>query len=133
MGTIDAFQRLVWSPQFKQNYFPHRSKMGVLKSFPKICRGFWRFSFFFDFWTQFKIPERQRVGGASKTGVNLSMSCCDRSALREKPFLFRARAHVTDCPSQAGAAQSGWIRGERQSCYATLSTEAALFALRSRI
>ena len=33
MGTIDAFQRLVWSPQFKQNCFPHRSKMGVLKSF----------------------------------------------------------------------------------------------------
>ena len=36
MGTIDAFQRQVWSPQFKQNCFPHRSKMGVLKSFPKI-------------------------------------------------------------------------------------------------
>lgn len=36
MGTIDAFQRLVWSPQFKQNCFPHRSKMGVLKSFPKF-------------------------------------------------------------------------------------------------
>lgn len=35
MGTIDAFQRLVWSPQFKQNCFPHRSKMGVLKSFPQ--------------------------------------------------------------------------------------------------
>ena len=35
MGTIDAFQRQVWSPQFKQNCFPHRSKMGVLKSFPK--------------------------------------------------------------------------------------------------
>ena len=35
MGTIDAFQRLVWSPQFKQNCFPHRSKMGVLKSFLK--------------------------------------------------------------------------------------------------
>ena len=34
MGTIDAFQRQVWSPQFKQNCFPHRSKMGVLKSFP---------------------------------------------------------------------------------------------------
>lgn len=34
MGTFDAFQRLVWSPQFKQNCFPHRSKMGVLKSFP---------------------------------------------------------------------------------------------------
>ena len=33
MGTIDAFQRQVWSPQFKQNCFPHRSKMGVLKSF----------------------------------------------------------------------------------------------------
>ena len=33
MGTFDAFQRLVWSPQFKQNCFPHRSKMGVLKSF----------------------------------------------------------------------------------------------------
>ena len=33
MGTIDAFQRLVWSPQFKQNCVPHRSKMGVLKSF----------------------------------------------------------------------------------------------------
>ena len=42
------------------------------------------------------------------------MSCCDRSALREKPFLFRARAHVTDCPSQAGAAQSGSVKGERQ-------------------
>ena len=36
MGTIDAFQRLVWSPQFKQNCFPHRSKMGVLKSFPDL-------------------------------------------------------------------------------------------------
>lgn len=35
MGTIDAFQRQVWSPQFKQNCFPHRSKMGVLKSFLK--------------------------------------------------------------------------------------------------
>lgn len=35
MGTFDAFQRLVWSPQFKQNCFPHRSKMGVLKSFLK--------------------------------------------------------------------------------------------------
>lgn len=36
MGTIDAFQRLVWSPQFKQNCFPHRSKMGVLKSFLRV-------------------------------------------------------------------------------------------------
>ena len=36
MGTIDAFQRQVWSPQFKQNCFPHRSKMGVLKSFPNL-------------------------------------------------------------------------------------------------
>ena len=36
MGTIDAFQRLVWSPQFKQNCFPHRSKMGVLKSFHNL-------------------------------------------------------------------------------------------------
>ena len=36
MGTIDAFQRQVWSPQFKQNCFPHRSKMGVLKSFLRI-------------------------------------------------------------------------------------------------
>lgn len=40
MGTIDAFQRLVWSPQFKQNCFPHRSKMGVLKSFLKGFRLF---------------------------------------------------------------------------------------------
>ena len=45
MGTFDAFQRLVWSPQFKQNCFPHRSKMGVLKSFltfieaePGVCQ-----------------------------------------------------------------------------------------------
>ena len=36
MGTFDAFQRLVWSPQFKQNCFPHRSKMGVLKSFLRV-------------------------------------------------------------------------------------------------
>ena len=35
MGTFDAFQRLVWSPQFKQNCFPNRSEMGVLKSFLK--------------------------------------------------------------------------------------------------
>ena len=50
MGTIDAFQRQVWSPQFKQNCFPHRSKMGVLKSFPKsgdkiysdgVAEGIW--------------------------------------------------------------------------------------------
>lgn len=38
MGTFDAFQRLVWSPQFKQNCFPHRSKMGVLKSFLRVRR-----------------------------------------------------------------------------------------------
>ena len=38
MGTFDAFQRLVWSPQFKQNCFPHRSKMGVLKSFLKATK-----------------------------------------------------------------------------------------------
>ena len=37
MGTFDAFQRLVWSPQFKQNCFPHRSKMGVLKSFLNVA------------------------------------------------------------------------------------------------
>ena len=50
MGTIDAFQRQVWSPQFKQNCFPHRSEMGVLKSFPKsgdkiysdgVAEGIW--------------------------------------------------------------------------------------------
>ena len=40
MGTIDAFQRLVWSPQFKQNCFPHRSKMGVLKSFPRFVEAY---------------------------------------------------------------------------------------------
>ena len=39
MGTIDAFQRQVWSPQFKQNCFPHRSKMGVLKSFLNTPRS----------------------------------------------------------------------------------------------
>ena len=39
MGTIDAFQRQVWSPQFKQNCFPHRSKMGVLKSFLRYLTG----------------------------------------------------------------------------------------------
>ena len=40
MGTIDAFQRQVWSPQFKQNCFPHRSKMGVLKSFLSTAAEF---------------------------------------------------------------------------------------------
>ena len=36
MGTIDAFQRLVWSPQFKQNCFPHRSKMGGVEELPQL-------------------------------------------------------------------------------------------------
>lgn len=35
-GTFDAFQHLVKSHSFKQICFPHRSEMGVLKSFPKI-------------------------------------------------------------------------------------------------
>lgn len=34
-GTFDAFQHLVKSHSFKQICFPHRSEMGVLKSFPK--------------------------------------------------------------------------------------------------
>ena len=33
-GTFDAFQHLVKSHSFKQICFPHRSEMGVLKSFP---------------------------------------------------------------------------------------------------
>ena len=32
-GTFDAFQHLVKSHSFKQICFPHRSEMGVLKSF----------------------------------------------------------------------------------------------------
>lgn len=35
-GTFDAFQYLVKSHSFKQICFPHRSEMGVLKSFPYI-------------------------------------------------------------------------------------------------
>ena len=38
MRTFDAFQPLVWSPQFKQNCFPHRSEMGGLKSFPDLFK-----------------------------------------------------------------------------------------------
>ena len=34
-GTFDAFQHLVKSHSFKQICFPHRSEMGVLKSFHK--------------------------------------------------------------------------------------------------
>lgn len=34
-GTFDAFQHLVKSHSFKQICFPHRSEMGVLKSFPE--------------------------------------------------------------------------------------------------
>ena len=34
-GTFDAFQHLVKSHSFKQICFPHRSEMGVLKSFLK--------------------------------------------------------------------------------------------------
>ena len=32
-GTFDAFQHLIKSHSFKQICFPHRSEMGVLKSF----------------------------------------------------------------------------------------------------
>lgn len=41
-GTFDAFQHLVKSHSFKQICFPHRSEMGVLKSFPglRIKRSF---------------------------------------------------------------------------------------------
>ena len=35
-GTFDAFQHLVKSHSFKQICFPHRSEMGVLKSFQKF-------------------------------------------------------------------------------------------------
>ena len=35
-GTFDAFQHLVKSHSFKQICFPHRSEMGVLKSFPEF-------------------------------------------------------------------------------------------------
>ena len=35
-GTFDAFQHLVKSHSFKQICFPHRSEMGVLKSFLKF-------------------------------------------------------------------------------------------------
>ena len=35
-GTFDAFQHLVKSHSFKQICFPHRSEMGVLKSFLRI-------------------------------------------------------------------------------------------------
>ena len=35
-GTFDAFQHLVKSHSFKQICFPHRSEMGVLKSFLKL-------------------------------------------------------------------------------------------------
>lgn len=39
-GTFDAFQHLVKSHSFKQICFPHRSEMGVLKSFQKSnCTG----------------------------------------------------------------------------------------------
>ena len=38
-GTFDAFQHLVKSHSFKQICFPHRSEMGVLKSFPKFVAG----------------------------------------------------------------------------------------------
>ena len=37
-GTFDAFQHLVKSHSFKQICFPHRSEMGVLKSFPRSVR-----------------------------------------------------------------------------------------------
>ena len=35
-GTFDAFQHLVKSHSFKQICFPHRSEMGVLKSFHNV-------------------------------------------------------------------------------------------------
>ena len=35
-GTFDDFQHLVKSHSFKQICFPHRSEMGVLKSFPSV-------------------------------------------------------------------------------------------------
>ncbi|MCI7117705.1 MAG: hypothetical protein MR929_08190, partial [Sutterella wadsworthensis] len=38
-GTFDAFQHLVKSHSFKQICFPHRSEMGVLKSFPRAAAG----------------------------------------------------------------------------------------------
>ena len=38
-GTFDAFQHLVKSHSFKQICFPHRSEMGVLKSFLKTSRS----------------------------------------------------------------------------------------------
>ena len=38
-GTFDAFQHLVKSHSFKQICFPHRSEMGVLKSFPYAVYG----------------------------------------------------------------------------------------------
>ena len=40
-GTFDAFQHLVKSHSFKQICFPHRSEMGVLKSFPKYFYTAW--------------------------------------------------------------------------------------------
>lgn len=39
-GTFDAFQHLVKSHSFKQICFPHRSEMGVLKSFLKFFFAF---------------------------------------------------------------------------------------------
>ena len=40
-GTFDAFQHLVKSHSFKQICFPHRSEMGVLKSFPRSTSLSW--------------------------------------------------------------------------------------------
>ena len=40
-GTFDAFQHLVKSHSFKQICFPHRSEMGVLKSFLNHIGPFW--------------------------------------------------------------------------------------------
>ena len=59
MRTFDAFQPLVWSPQFKQNCFPHRSKMGVLKSFLEEAEAIIRNAHAFV--EQFRDKEREEL------------------------------------------------------------------------
>ena len=63
-GTFDAFQHLVKSHSFKQICFPHRSEMGVLKSFPNYPK-----------YIYLPFGKSQRASEAHRHCRSISSSC----------------------------------------------------------
>ena len=96
-GTFDAFQHLVKSHSFKQICFPHRSEMGVLKSFHKFSgmrypRGLYR------------TATGERINSDIQGALNILRKACGDGFLQD---LLKNPAFVRGCLNHPASAYPG--------------------------